>query len=204
MGQILAPITNKRDAKRLRAHFNKNTGPNCPITSENLDEYHIGLDITDTDQGLKKVFSNGKKWNSKKHNKFYDDMTPDYYDNVTENCTIAMYTPNFVENQLYYARESDDCTPLRARYICLKPARKASAKSLVQENNNQGYENLAVSNVTLFTVFMALFCALSAVHYRKQAKKFENECKCLKKEKNVVTKIKNKNTSCVSIETDKK
>ena len=197
MGQILAPITNKRDAKRLRRHFDKNheAGPECPISSGYPDEYHIGLEITDTDQ---KVFSNGVKWNDKKHSKLYDDLRKDDYLEVNENCTIALYFPFFEDKPLLYRHESKDCDPMRAKYICLKPADKASAKSLVHEDNSNLYGNAAVSNVTLFAAFMALCCAFFAVGYKRQNEKLKKEFGELK---NIVGNFQNKVSSSVSIET---
>ena len=203
MGQILAPITNKRDARRLKKHFYKNyeVGPECPISSEHIDEYHIGLELTDTDEGgLEKVFSNGVKWNDKKHSKLYDDNRKKGHllSEVKENCTIALYCPFFEDKQLLFRHMSKDCNPMRAKYICLKPADKASAKSLVQENENQRYGNAAVSNVTLFAVFMALCCAFFAVGYKRQNKKLKKENGGLK---SIVGRFQNKMSINVSIET---
>ena len=203
MGQILAPITNKRDARRLKKHFYKNyeVGPECPISSEHIDEYHIGLELTDTDEGgLEKVFSNGVKWNDKKHSKLYDDNRKKGHllSEVKENCTIALYCPFFEDKQLLFRHMSKDCNPMRAKYICLEPADKASAKSLVQEDNSNMYGNMAVSNVTLFAAFMALCCAFFAVGYKRQNEKLKKECGELK---NIVGNFHNKVSSSVSVET---
>ena len=75
---------------------------------------------------------------------------------------------------------------------------KASAKTLVHEDDRNLYESMAVSNVTLFAVFMALCCAFFAVGYKRQNKKLKKENGGLK---SIVGRFQNKMSINVSIET---
>ena len=66
-GEILAPVTNRKDAKKIQELFKSNVGiEGCRIVWNAGASYWLGLDETFTENGKPKTFTNGLKWKERK------------------------------------------------------------------------------------------------------------------------------------------
>ena len=132
-GEILAPITNRRDKKKiLNLFMSINDGEDCMFTWHAGADYWLGLDETFTENGQPKMFTNGVKWNQRKHSRIYLNGAKNYTD-----CGIALFNPIFRDEpeSFQIGPESADCNwGRKSFYACFKPAGDSTAESIVQEN----------------------------------------------------------------------
>ena len=129
-GEILAPVTNKRDAKKLMALLDSNyMHEDCPFVQWYGQNYWLGLDVTYTESEQSKVFSNGAKWKAGKHGKIYHDILEGYRRH--SECAAAFFEPVDRKDPFIILDASMDCDgSAKNWYICLKPAGKATAEAL--------------------------------------------------------------------------
>ena len=174
MGQILAPVTNKRDAHKLLKLF-KNNNATCEFNDSFFRSYWIGLDITYTKNKQEKVFSNGMQWNERKHSKIYKNFIDVYTD-----CPVATFDPWDTDAPFSTLLDSEDCKFRNTYYyICLKPRSKISVsnetltEAIVQLNENNGL----LFSVSIFAVSMCAFCIYVAVSAQRKLRKIETEYK---------------------------
>ena len=171
-GEILAPVTNKRDAKKLMDLQLSNEGvEGCHFAWHAGFSYWIGLDVTYTKDKQEKVFSNGVKWRERKHGKIYRDSNNEYTD-----CAIAVFYPPMRKKPFAIGAESDSCDMRSLKYYaCLKPANaSATAESVVQEDFvDEHLTPGAVSAVGAVAVFIFAVGAIvgARVQKKKDAKK---------------------------------
>ena len=120
MGQILAPVTSQRDAKRLMKFLKSNYGKeNCPFANNVGGSYWIGLDITFEGNNQ----TNGKAWKEEVHGKIYKDHNKD----LPTDCPIALFQPGYPPDRFFLTDENEGCTIKTInKYICLKPKKKKS------------------------------------------------------------------------------
>ena len=188
-GEILAPVTNRHDVKKIKKFIESNDGvEGCRIGS--TASYWLGLDITFTGNDQHKVFTNGLKWREKKHSKIYHN----YIKNRTD-CGFAKFFPILPSKQFYLGVESKRCDWFSTSfYICFKPADNAISESVVREKN--GFEN--EGGVLLYgaaPVFLLALGAFVGVFYQKIKDKAElNE---LRKKLHAVDMV-NTTASCIS------
>ena len=185
-GEILAPITNRRDAKKFKELLmSNNKVDGCPIKRHSTIDYWIGLDVTYTEYERKKVFSNGVAWKERKHSKIYQD-----YNNQYTDCAIAHYHPVLEKFAIGYESLSCKWQTLK-HYVCLKPANtNATAESIVQDEDSFDDEYLALTSGVMFAmaavvVFVFAIGTVVGAHIqkRKEAKGKVNSSEvCIKKE----------------------
>ena len=161
-GEILAPIANRRDAKKILKLFKSNTDENCPVSLHGVGSFWLGLDVTYTENEQERVFSNGVKWDEKKHSKIYHN----YLDGYTE-CAKAIFSPYMHDEEngpFEILDESEDCVLNKLRYLCLKPAADTSAEPIVQKRE---YEASSVLLPAVFFVAVSVFLAFGYVGVHK-------------------------------------
>ena len=171
-GELLAPITKKRDANRIMKLFKSNTGKeNCVFGTNSASSYWLGLDITFNKDKQEKVFSNGVRWNDKKHSKIYTDYLTEYTD-----CPVALFEPFAVEEPFPLVWETRYCNYSQTnKYVCFKPSNiKATAECVTQEKEN--VENgifLPIGVVAAAILIFAIGAFGAGVLYQKS--KVENK-----------------------------
>ena len=174
MGQLLAPVSNKRDAKKILKFFENNIDITCSISP--WDAYWIGLDTTFNGTMREKVFSNGIKWNDKKHSKIYNKV----YKNEDGNCPVAYVLPMIDEDPFVYGDESLKCDiRMKRKYFCLKPAGEATAESINQDSTKNAVTLL--SGFLAATVFMFVAVVIVAVRLHSKNRRLVEENINLKK-----------------------
>ena len=191
MGQILAPITNRRDASKLTWLAIKNSNGPCALN----DGYWIGLDITYSKENLKyeRVFSNGDKWKEGRHSRIYKNLLEDDTYNANP---IALFAPDNPDNKFRTLYGAGNCGPLpdKYSYICLKPRSEMSlvrngrglpveetmkAEAVVQRND--GF--FLPFNVAGVAVSMFAFCVYVAFTAQRKSRKLEKENELMHKKK---------------------
>ena len=148
-GEILAPISNRRDAKKIMNLFESNIGKEgCLIATNAGANYWIGLDVSYTQNDQQKIFSNGMKWKPHKHGKIYSNHNDEY-----TNCAISLFDPIITDDPFILTTEGSKCDwTMQNFYACLKPASNATAESVVQDN--ESYENgtIELPSVAVFAI----------------------------------------------------
>ena len=151
-GEMLAPVTNFRDSAKLLELFA--THETCDISNDVLISYWLDLEISYAKDmsSSKKTFSNGVKWRAKKHNQIYDDYNKKHTDNA-----FAILTPfhHYMYGEKAYgisSLSSDACR--KFRYVCLKPAEKASAEPI--ERRDDEVEGVFIPSNVAFLIILAM------------------------------------------------
>ena len=176
MGQILAPVTNKRDAKKIIKFLKNNIDDTCSISPFN--SYWIGLDTTFNGTEQEKVFSNGIKWNDRKHSKIYNKIYKPV--NVKLNCPVAYVVPMIDEDPFVYDDESKKCNiRMKRKYFCLKPAGEATAESINQDSTKN--DVTLPSGFQAASVFMFVAVVIVAVRLHSKNRRLVEENINLKK-----------------------
>ena len=195
MGQILAPVTNRKDANKLLKLFAKNNST-CQYSQSPVfawRQYWLGLDVTQTRAKQEKVFSNGEKWVERKHGKIYKDLVAEYTDDgYTDDgyCPEVTFEPS--DENYPFAITNGLCGSKKSGYICLKPhgkelacseksvaSGKASAEAVVQKNDGV----FVPFGSAVFAVSMLALCVCVAVRRQQRLKK-ENDILKLKLSRN--------------------
>ena len=122
-GQILAPVTNQKDADALVEMLDHS----CPQHG-GTKEYHIGLDINNCGTTEKRVFTNGVKYDKAVHEPLYFD-----YSKSDVDCPLAYLDcispfPLIIGNV-------PECYPQKMRVICLDQS-TATPSPIVQDNSD--------------------------------------------------------------------
>ena len=166
-GEILAPITNRRDKTKIQDLFDSNVGiQGCNIVTNSFANYWIGLQLAFTENGQQKTFTNGVKWKERKHSKIYTDYNKDDY----TACPIALYEPATSSYSL--VEESGKCDwTMKNYYVCFKPINNAVTGSLVQRQEDFDDDAFILpSNVVIAFVFAIGAFVGACIQNRKQAK----------------------------------
>ena len=171
MGQILAPVSNRRDAKKIVKMFEKNDYE-CVFTKMDAKAYWIGLDSKLVEDKQEIVFSDGVKWNEKYHKKIYNKVMQLEY----ENCPAALFTPTIDEDPFHITNESSGCNGNRkARYFCLKPAGNSSAESVVQGSMTDSITLSPIGAAVSVFLFVTVSIAAAYFYYKNRKVVAENE-----------------------------
>ena len=130
-GEILAPVTNRKDANKIQGLFMSNVGiEGCRFVWNAGARYWLGLDETFTKNGKPKMFTNRLKWKERKHSRIYHNFVNNYTD-----CGIALYEPINLNDPFIIYTESAECSwEMQNLYACFKPAGDATAESIVEEH----------------------------------------------------------------------
>ena len=175
-GEILAPISNRRDANKIMKLFRTNTkNESCGVSSEELSNYWIGLDVTYTEQEQEKVFSNGVKWKENKMSKIYRDYIKENKE-YTE-CAIALLRPFLNKNPYVIFYEGKKCNAIhRYKYLCLKPNPNALSEPVNQviESN---ISDIFVPSVVFAAASVFIICAYVAIKTNMKLKREKNQVK---------------------------
>ena len=108
------------------------------------------------------MFSNGVKWNEKKHSKIYKDYNKEY-----TNCAVTVFSPFLHDYHPYQIiNEGIKCDyNNRFGYICLKPAANDVAEPIVQKRENEmSYMFLPAA---FFVAVVSAFLVCAYVSFRK-------------------------------------
>ena len=137
-GEILAPVTNCKDAKKIQELFESNVGiEGCKFRWQYYTNYWLGLDVNYTENTNEYTFSNGVKWKKRKHEKIYQNGINNY----TE-CGFALFQPIFREAPFKIGPESPACGWERKySYACFKPT-DATAEPIVGDAENYKSANI--------------------------------------------------------------
>ena len=189
MGQILAPITNRRDASKLLMLARKNDNSPCTHSDDHefRDGYWVGLDVTYNEEYKKyeRVFSNGVEWDEGKHDRIYKNHLEDDTFNANP---VALFTPLNPNNKFatFYGAGNCGSLPDVYSYICLKPRSEMSSvrngrglpgdETMMAEAVVQRNDGIFVTfNVAAVAVSIAAFCVGVAVRARRKSRKLEME-----------------------------
>ena len=196
MGQILAPVTNQRDANKLMKFLKSNYGKeNCPFANNVGGSYWLGLDITFDGDKQTKVFTNGKVWKEKVHGKIYKDYNKD----LPTECPMALFQPEYPPEPFFLSAQNENCDfKTLNKYICLKPKVKKSAEHVVQDKDRM--ENMLilpigmVCAVAALAVLMVVVGVFAVVRLQNKVKVLSKENKAFKREQAVLLRNSSINT----------
>ena len=177
-GEILAPVTNKRDANKVVKLFNDNLDEeNCTFNTYYGISYWTGLDITYNDNEQKRVISNGIRWNEKKHGKIYRD----YIKEEHISCPRVLFEPHYTSKPFKLTGQRGGVKKVN-RYICLKPKVKQSAESIVQGDESMKSETFlpTVFVVAALAVLMNVVGIFAFVRVHKKNKRLAKELQSFK------------------------
>ena len=192
-GELLAPITNRRDANKIVKFFKSNVDKeNCTFAENVGYSYWIGLDITfDENKQEERVFTNGVQWNEKIHSKIYSNYIEGYTD-----CPITIFQPIFSSEPFPIMPYSESCneTMETIRYICLKPNDKSADPIIQDKDSFKILLTLTAGHVFAISASVVLLFAvgiLAFVRLHSKNKRLTNENKTMKLEHGKVFLMKN-------------
>ena len=189
-GQILAPFTNEADMRAAVDFFNGNNchrSNNCQVlkceySSGQFKKYHVGLNFEKKADGVyEKTFSNGEKWDDKKHKSLY-------FANPKQKrqCPFGVFIPyyqNFATGRMFSIGEKSRTCEVQQNigYMCLAPAKKPTAGAIVEGQVEPATTKDALLFGGIFVaVLVAVVFAASTLFFQRKSKKYQNEVNRLK------------------------
>ena len=190
-GQILAPFTNEADMRAAVDFFNGNNchrSKNCQVlgeckySSNQPKDYHVGLNFKKKADGVyEKYFSNGEKWDDKKHKSLYF-VNP----KQKRQCPVGVFFPyiqNFATGMMFAIGENSRKCRIQENvgYMCLDPAAKTTGDAIVEDQAKPATTKDAILFGGIFVaVLIAVGFAASTLFFQRKSKTLQDEVNQLK------------------------